>query len=137
MPGPKKLPRHLKLLRGTVQPCRDVASDKQALPAIDCAIAPAWMQDEAAIAEFKRLAAVLTANKMLTGGNVQILAHLAMLHARVTASWTEGGTPSAALLTVYRRLAGDLGLTALPMPTPTSKPNRFFELAARGRRGDQ
>lgn len=126
MPGPSKTPRHLKLLKGTLQPCRDVAPSTPALPAIDAASPPSWLQDVTAIAEFKRLAAVLTANKLLTSGNTALLAHLAMLHARITSSWTTGETPSAALLAVFRRLAGDLGLTNLPTQAPATKPNRFL-----------
>lgn len=78
------------------------------------------------MAEFKRLAAVLAVNKLLTAGNSALLAHLAMLHARVTAAWTAGETPTAALMTVYRRLCGDLGLTHMTLPAPADKLNRFL-----------
>jgi len=126
MPGPKKAPRHLKLLKGTLQACRDKPAGA-GLPALDAATPPAWMQDVVAVAEFRRLAGVLAANKLLTAGNVALLAHLAMLHARLTAAWSTGETPTAALMTVYRRLSGDLGLTALSLPAPAaSKPNRFL-----------
>lgn len=84
------------------------------------------MTDITAVAEFKRLAAVLTVNKLLTAGNTALLAHLVMLHARITAAWLADRTPSAALLTVYRRLLGDLGLTHMSVATPTAKPNRFL-----------
>ena len=131
MPGPSKTPRHLKLLKGTLQPCRDVVPTA-ALPAIDAASPPAWLQDVTAIAEFKRLAAVLGVNRLLTGGNTALLAHLAMLHARITAAWNEGLTPSAALMNIYRRLCGDLGLTHVGVAAPAaSKTNRFAEIANR------
>jgi hypothetical protein len=133
MPGPRKTPRHLKLLKGTLQPCRDSPAGV-ALPALDgVPIPPVWMTDLTAIAEFRRLASVLMANRLLTAGNVALLAHLAMLHARITASWMADETPTAALLTVYRRLSGDLGLTSMPVQAPASKPNRFAEIARRGR----
>ena len=133
MPGPSKTPRHLKLLRGTLQPCRDVSPSTAALPAIEAApIPPAWLQDLTAIAEFKRLAAVLTVNRLLTAGNVDLLAHVCMLHARITAMWTAGETPSAALLAIFRKLSGDLGLTHLPTQAPAAaKPNRFLINAKR------
>lgn len=127
MPGPAKTPRHLKLLRGTVQRCRDVAPSTAALPAIDAATPPAWLQDITAIAEFKRLAAVLIVNKLLTAGNTALLAHLAMCHARIAAAWLADRTPSAALLTVYRRLSADLSLTSVAVPAPAGKPNRFLK----------
>ena len=134
MSGPKKTPRHLKLLRGTLQPCRDVAPATPGLPVLDVApIPPAWMTDLTALAEFRRLAAVLMANSLLTSGNVALLAHLAMLHARITAAWLAGETPTAALLGVYRKLSGDLGLTSMPVQAPASKPNRFAQIARRSR----
>lgn len=127
MPGPRKTPRHLKLLRGTLQPCRDVASATPTLPAIDTAIPPAWMTDITAVTEFRRLAAALTVNRLLTAGNTALLAHLVMIHARITAAWTAGETPTAALLTVYRRLSSDLGLTHMAAHAPAAaKPNRFI-----------
>jgi glutathione S-transferase len=91
------------------------------------------MMDLTAVAEFRRLAQVLGANRLLTAGNTALLAHLAMLHARITATWLSGETPTAALLAIYRRLSGDLGLTHMPVPAPASKPNKFAELARRCR----
>ena len=133
MPGPKKTARHLKLMRGTLQPCRDSAPAAPGLPAIDSATPPSWLQDVVAVAEFRRLASVLTVNGLLTVGNTALLAHLAMLHARITATWLSGESPSAASLMVYRRLCGDLGLTSLPTPASTGRPNRFAEIARRRR----
>lgn len=135
MPGPRKTPRHLKLLRGTSQPCRDVAPSTAALPALDTAIAPAWMTDITAVAEFKRLAAVLTVNKLLTAGNTALLAHLVMIHARLMTAWTTSATPSAALMTVYRRMCSDLGL--LSMAVPVAKPGNKFANNAKPRRGER
>jgi hypothetical protein len=125
-------PTHLKLLAGTARPDR-VAPATPALPALDAATPPSWLTDLTALAEFRRLAAVLTANRLLTAGNVGLLAHLVMLHTRITASWMADETPTAALLTVYRRLSGDLGLTSMPVQAPASKPNRFAEIARRSR----
>lgn len=134
MPGPSKTPRGVKLLRNTLQPCRDSLPATPALPPIDGApSAPAWLTDITAVSEFRRLAAVLTATKLLTAGNVSLLAHFVMLHARITAAWQAGETPSAALMAVYRRLAGDLGLTHMPLAAPPSAPNRFHDLARRRR----
>jgi hypothetical protein len=86
------------------------------------------LTDITAIAEFKRLAAVLSVNRLLTAGNVHMLAHLCMLHARITATWTTGATPSAALLAIFRRLSGDLGLTHMPTQAPAGRPNRFLTI---------
>lgn len=83
------------------------------------------MRDVAAIEEFNRLAPLLAANRLLSEGNVALLGHLCMLHSRLSQSWGSGSTPTAALLTIYRRLSNDLGLTHLVLPTPAGTPNRF------------
>jgi len=49
-----------------------------------------------------------------------------MLVSRFQATWARGETPSASLLAIRRKLAGDLGLSSMSLPTPTGKPvNRF------------
>lgn len=127
MSGPSKIPRHLKLLRGTLQPCRDTLPAGPGLPAIEGETRPpAWMQDVSAVAEFRRLSSALVANKMLTQGNVVLLAHLCMLHARLQEAWVSDSTPTAALLTVYRRLSGDLGLTGMAAQSTVTKPDNKF-----------
>jgi hypothetical protein len=127
MSGPKRLPRTLRLLRNTLKPCRDEPATSPSLPAIDDApTAPAWMRDVVAVSEFRRLGALLAINKMLTAGRVDTLADYCMLSARTQAAWQAGETPSAALLAIKRKLAGDLNLTALTLATPSAKPNRFL-----------
>jgi hypothetical protein len=72
---------------------------------------------------------VLGANGLLTEGNCGLLAHCCMLHAKLAENWNSGVTPTAALLTTYRALLSDLGLTSLPnVPAPPTKPNRFLKL---------
>jgi len=131
MPGPKKSPRHLKRLKGTLQRCRDQQPAMPALPLVDeIPEPPAWLSSDAA-AEFRRLAAVLHANSRLAAGNILILAHACMIHSRLAAAWVSGATPSGSLLSVYRRMLGDLGLSNLPAPATPQRENRFAELHRR------
>lgn len=127
MPGPSKMPRHLKLLRGTLQPCRD-APGGVSLPTFAVAPEPpAWLADVTAAAEFARLSRLMTANALLSEGNVTLLAHFSMLHARICAAWAAGTTPTAATLMAFRRLASDLGLTHInAQPAPPKSNNRFL-----------
>jgi hypothetical protein len=130
MPGPKRQPRHLRLLRGTLQPCRDLEST--GLPPVgEVPSAPTWMTNLDARKEWDRLARVMVANKLLSAGNASLLAHAVMLGARLSEAWKSGATPSAAQVTVYRRLLGDLGLTNMADVAPRAGPNRFLDFKRR------
>ena len=85
------------------------------------------MTNLCAVTEFRRLAAVLTVNKLMTISRTDALTDYAMLSARFQESWAMGVTPSAALLSLRRKLAGDLGLLGMSLITPTAKPNRFLD----------
>lgn len=104
----RRVPRHLKLLRGTLQPCRD---DKQpaGLPPISMATAPTWLPQPAQ-AEFQRLASLLAKHHLLTAGSFSVLAHYTALGAHLEACWSGGKTPPALLVAVFRRLGADLEL---------------------------
>lgn len=118
-------PPSLKVLSGTARPDR-IASDMPALPAIDAAPSPpSWMTNLDSIREWQRLAPVLAVNRLLHVGNISILAQLCALHGRLVELWTAGSTPTAALLSAYRALSGDLGLSGMALPAPGDKPNRF------------
>ena len=84
------------------------------------------MCDAVAIAEFDRLATVLTANGLMTVGRADALADYSMLSVRTQALWQSGETPSAAVLAIRRKLAGDLNLSEMNLAAPSAKPNRFL-----------
>jgi hypothetical protein len=130
MSGPKRSPRNLRLLRGTLQPCRDASPSTPSLPPLNTApTAPAWMGDAVAIAEFDRLATILAVNDLMTVGRIDALADYSMLSARTQALWQSGETPSAALLAIRRKLASDLNLSEMNLAAPSAKPNRFLSNA--------
>lgn len=128
MPGPKKTPPHLKIIKGTLS-SRDsraaAAASTPGLPPLDVApTPPAWLTKKAARAEWARLAPILVANKLLTDGNVGLLAHLCACHGHLTDIWQHGLKANAALVMNYRTLSNSLGLLALDIPA--AKPgNRF------------
>lgn len=128
MARPTRAPRHLKLLSGTLKPYRDQGPEKDGLPTIDePPEAPAWLTHITAIAEWRRLSTVMAANKLLTEGNVGLLAHLCMLHARLVDLWTSSEKPNAALIAAYRTAAGDLSLTHMKLPSGETNKNRFAQ----------
>ena len=127
-------PDHLKLLSGTAR--RDRMSPvKPTLPPINgVPPAPSWLPVGRATAEWARLAPILSANKLLTDGNLGLLANLCALSAKLAEIWSQGTAPTAALLNAYRSLAGELGLLSMKLPAATEKPNRFLVNFQRMRR---
>ena len=139
MPGPSRTPRHLRLLKGTLRPCRDGGADQSAkptLPPVDQAAPPDWLTDARAVAEWQRLSRIMLANRLLTEGNRDMLAHLCMLISRFADIWSAGRIPPAALLAQYRVLSGSLHLSALNLTAaaPGKPENRFSKLAEFSRR---
>src|SRR5687767_12384414 len=126
MPGPKRTPRHLRLLRGTLRPSRDQTPAVGLPPITDAPRPPRWLTNVAGLREWNRLARIMLANGLLTEGNIILLSHTVMLGLRIAEGRRAGATPDASLLAVYRRLLGDLGLSSMAaLPAPQDKPNRF------------
>lgn len=127
-------PPVLKLLAGTSRPDR-AAPEGSALPALDgVPPAPGWMKNPHARREWRRLAPVLTANKLLTAGNLGIFVQLCALQGKLVETWAAGETPTAALVNAYRLLCNELGLSGMALPAHVNKPNRFSN-NAKPRRG--
>lgn len=118
-------PTTLKLLAGTGRPDR-AAPAMPALPVLDTVPSPpAWMANTVAISEWLRLAPVLVANRLLHHGNIGLLGQLCALHAHLIQAWASDTPPTAALISAFRGLAGDLGLSSMALPSPAGKMNRF------------
>lgn len=119
-------PDYLKLLAGTARGDR-VAPTTPALPPLrGVPAAPPWLTNLDAVKEWHRLAPVLTVNRLLTPGNVGLFAQMCALHGRLVEMWTGGATPTAALISAYRALCNELGLSSMTLPAPADKPNRFL-----------
>lgn len=111
MPGPGKKPKHLKVVAGTSRKDRD-AEVVVDLPVIDQVPEPAgWLLNAHAINEWKRLARILTANKLLTEGGLSALGMLCNLHGEIVRQTSVGMMPPAHLFAQYRAMANDFGLT--------------------------
>ena len=118
-------PPVLKLLAGTSRPDR-AAPEGSALPALDgVPPAPGWMTNPHARREWRRLAPILTANKLLTAGNLGIFVQLCALQGRLVETWVDGATPTAALLMTHRAHCVSLGLLGMT-PLPAAKPGNAF-----------
>lgn len=129
---PARKPRHLKVLAGTLQRCRDTGPPAVELPVIEAVPAPPdWLPNAHAVKEWRRLAPILVANKLLTEAGLGPLAMLCALHGRLVQYWTEGEAPLASLVAAHRSLVNDFGLTPVAAgrvrPAASAAPtNRFL-----------
>lgn len=124
MSRPKK-PLELKVISGTVRPSRKGAP-KVELPLLSSVPpAPAWLPNAHAVAEWNRLARILTANKLLAEAATSALGHLCAVHGMIVEMFTSGQRPTGHLLAQYRNLANDFGLTPVAQgkvrPAPAGK----------------
>lgn len=123
MPNPKK-PRALKVVSGTVQPCRDDAAIVD-LPVISSVPpAPDWLPNAHAVKEWNRLAPVLVANKILTEGSLSPLGNLCALHGKMVQLWAAGEAPVASMVAQYRNLINDFGLTPVAQGKVKAMPDK-------------
>lgn len=111
MPGPGKKPQGLKVVSGTVR------NDRQASASVDLPIveqlppAPDWLPNAHAVREWERLGPCLVANKLLTVGGLSAFGVLCGLHGKLVQLWAAGEAPTAAVISQYRAMINDFGLT--------------------------
>jgi len=111
MPGPGKKPKHLKVVAGTSRKDREPEAFVD-LPVIDEAPEPPdWLLNAHAVNEWKRLARILTANKILTEAGLSALGQVCNLHGEIVRQTSVGMMPPAHLFAQYRAMANDFGLT--------------------------
>lgn len=136
MANPKK-PRALKVVAGTVQPCRDDGPGAQLPPVASVPKAPDWLPNAHAVKEWDRLAPILVANKLLTEAGLSALGMLCSLHGKLVQLWSAGEAPVASMVAQYRNLINDFGLTPVaqgkvkPVGSEQPEGNKF---ARNGRR---
>lgn len=102
-------PDNVKYLCGSRQP---KAADPVDMPLVDkVPTAPNWLPNAHAKKEFQRLAAILHANRLLTEASVMPLAHLCAVYGKLVQLWSAGEAPSGHMLSQYRNMINDFGLT--------------------------
>lgn len=137
MANPKK-PRSLKVVAGTDQPCRRDEATVELPLATDVPPPPDWLPNAHAINEWKRLAPILHANKLLTEAGLSALGQLCALHGNTVQLYAAGLAPVASMVAQLRGLMNDFGLTPVAQgkvrPSgDTSKPaNKFGALGKPG-----
>lgn len=136
MPGPGKKPSQLKVVAGTERKDRAPASSVE-MPAVsEVPMPPDWLPNAHAIKEWNRLAPILVANKLLTEAGLSAFGMLCSLHGKLVQLWAAGEAPVASMVSQYRNLINDFGLTPVAQgkvkPVGDATPaNKFSE---RGKR---
>src|SRR5689334_19926647 len=103
---------HLKLIAGTRQPCRDAPELLDAPAAMQqIPDAPEWLPNAHAINEWRRVAPILVANRMLTDAGLTVLGQYCALHGRIVELYAAKMNPTGHLLAQFRQMSGQLGLT--------------------------
>lgn len=111
MPGPGKKPTSLKVVAGTERKDRAPAGSVE-LPVIsEVPQPPDWLPNSHAIKEWNRLAPILVANKLLTEAGLSAFGMLCSLHGKLVQLWSAGEAPVASMVSQYRNLINDFGLT--------------------------
>ena len=126
MARPRK-PNNLKLLAGSR---RIDETPGLELPAVETLpAAPDWLPNSQAVTEFDRLAKLLSANGLLTEGNIPALTVLAALYGSITQIYRGGSVPTGALISQFRASCSDFGLQPAHShkvtPVGTKKSNAF------------
>ena len=102
MAGPGKKPTSLKVVAGTDR------KDRAAPPVVEMPLIesvpepPGWLLNAHSINEWKRLARILTSNKLLTEGGLSTLGMLCNLHGEIVRQTSVGMMPPAHLFAQYR-----------------------------------
>lgn len=124
----KRLPRGVKVMRGTDQPSRRGADLVEMVPAEGDFPPPDWFATTEAVAEWERLVPILRGLKVLTSGDLGPLAILCALYGDVTKKWEAGITPTASLVAQLRAMYSDFGLnpaSRLSAPPKSGTVNPF------------
>lgn len=104
-------PPTLKAVSGTGRKDRDPAVSVELPVLSDVPPAPDWLPNSHAVKEWDRLAAILTANKLLTEGDLSSLGMLCALFGKIVQLYAAGEAPTASMAGALRNMENDFGLT--------------------------
>lgn len=137
MPGPGKKPPALKAVAGTTRKDREPVNPPVDMPALShIPPAPDWLPNAHAIKEWDRLAAILTANKLLTEGGLSALGMLCSLHGKIVQLYAAGEAPTASMAGTLRNMINDFGLTPVAQGkvSPVNEEDKGNAFARNGKR---
>jgi hypothetical protein len=136
MANPRK-PHNLKVIDGTSRKDRDSAPIVD-LPLVDDVPEPPdWLPNPHAVKEFKRLAPILHANRLLSTASVSTLGMLCALHGKIVQLYAAGEAPTGHMMAQYRGIANDFGLTPVAQGKvrPSGEQEKANRFGRNGKRG--
>lgn len=97
---------------------------------------PDWLSNHFALQEWNRLGALLVEQRLLTEAGLSAFGNLCCIHGDILQLRVAGCTPKGSLLSVYRSLTKDFGLTPnAPLPVKlgshAASANRFTQHGTR------
>lgn len=111
MSGPAKRPAHLKAIAGTARADRAEAPAVQLAPVEVVPDPVDWLPNAHAVNEWRRLAPILVANKILAEADLSAFGHMCALHGKMVQLWAAGEAPTGHMVAQYNALAGAFGLS--------------------------
>jgi len=136
MPGPGKKPASLKVVAGTDRADRAPQAAVE-LPLCDgVPDAPDWLCNVHAVNEWKRLAPILHANRLLTQAGITAFGVLCSLFGKIVQLYAAGESPTGHMIAQYRALANDFGLTPVAQGKvrPLGEEKKTNRFASNGKR---
>ncbi|MDQ1924556.1 hypothetical protein [Massilia pseudoviolaceinigra] len=136
MPGPGRKPDGLKVVAGTERKDRKPEGNAELPILSDVPPAPDWLPNAHAVREWSRLAAILTANRLLTEGGLSSLGMMCALHGKIVQLYAAGEAPTASMAGTLRNLANDFGLTPVAQGKvkPVGETEKGNKFAGNGKR---
>lgn len=116
-------PRHLKVIAGTVQPCRDGKPLAEFDVLTDSPVPPEWLPNAFAIREWNRLCKILISAKLLAEADLSTLGHLCAHHGKILQKYTAGTSPTASEINALRAMQADFGLSPVTRARAKHAPN--------------
>jgi len=123
MARPRK-PSKVKSLRGTLRSSRENGDGLELSGVNELPPPPDWLPNAHALKEWERLCVQLHALGILYEESLMTLGHLCALHGRLCQIWSTGLEPNASLVTQYRALVGEFGLTPVSAMKLTTNPEK-------------
>lgn len=104
-------PDKLKVVAGTDQPCRMNPDGVDFDSLGELPDAPDWLPNAHAVKEWNRLGPILLRASLLTDAGLSAFGQMCALHGKIVQLWAAGESPTGHMLSQYRNLINDFGLT--------------------------
>lgn len=111
MSGPPRKPSHLKAVAGTSRPDREPEVGVEFTPLAGTPLPVDWLPNAHAVNEWRRLAPILVANRLLAEADLSAFGHMCALHGKIVQLWAAGEAPTGHMVAQYNALASAFGLS--------------------------